>query len=277
MTRCGGLVVVAMLAASGALAQDAYKTADLTGAGTATCVESTLPKGCMYLPASGIGTIEVRVSGTWAGTVVVEESPEGDSAGTWTAMDIVKLGTGAWTLVTNTTANATFVVSPRGRTVRIRASVYTSGTIVLDVWLHSRPWAPVYSRDASGNMVTSFASGSDVDVAKIGTAATVNAEQAAKTADVTLIAAVASTRLVFAQCAETAATAAAATVILRHGVEATGTCTGNYIARIELAPNETGDPLKFDGRGLAVASGVCLDITAGTVDCWSASLVEAAP
>ena len=87
----------------------------------------------------------------------------------------------------------------------------------------------------------------------------------------------ASTRLVFAQCAETAAVAAAATVILRHGEEAAGSCSGNYVARIELAPNETGDPLKWDARGLAVASGVCMDITAGTVDCWSASVVETAP
>ena len=105
-----------------------------------------------------------------------------------------------------------------------------------------------------------------------------NAEQAAKTADTTLVDAVASTRLLSYGCAETAATAAAATVILRHGVEAAGSCTGNYIDRVELAPNESrNEPSPGGGRGLAVASGVCMDVTAGTVDCWSSSTVEVTP
>lgn len=273
-----GVLMAAMLAGAGAAAQDAFKPANLTGAGAATCVEATLPRGCMFIPTTGIATVVVRVTGTWSATVVAEGSPEGDASGTWTALDLVKLATGAWTLVANTTANATFVVSSTGmRTVRIRASAYASGTIVLDAWSHSRPWAPVYSRDASGNMVVSFASGSDVDVAKIGTAATVDTALTGQTADFDVEAAASNLRLVSWTARESAGTAAAATVVLRHGVMAAAVCSaGGVVAYIELAPNESVGH-SFDARGLAVASGVCADVLAGTVDLSISTVVEAAP
>ena len=84
-------------------------------------------------------------------------------------------------------------------------------------------------------------------------------------------------RLVSWTARESAAGAAAATVVLRHGVLAAGVCSaGGVIAYVELAPNESVGH-SFDARGLAVASGVCADVIAGTVDVGIATVVEAAP
>lgn len=274
-----GVLMAAMLAGAGAAAQDAFKSADLTGAGAATCVEATLPRGCMFIPTTGIATVVVRVTGTWSATVVAEGSPEGDASGTWTALDLVKLATGAWTLVANTTANATFVVSSTGmRTVRIRASAYASGTIVLDAWSHSRPWAPVYSRDSSGNMVVSIGAGTanlgDVDVEIMGTACTVDTEQTGLVADTTIEAATASMRLKCFDVRETSG--AAAFGILRHGVVA-GTCTGNALAYVDLAPYQNSGAC-FEAQGKAAASGVCLDwVSGGTYSVTICTTIEAAP
>jgi len=48
------------------------------------------------------------------------------------------------------------------------------------------------------------------------------------------------------------------------------------IAFIELQPNESVGEY-IDGRGLAVASGVCADVIAGTVDVGISTVVEATP
>ena len=371
--------LVTMLLATSALAQDTFKGAEVTGAGTATCIEATLPRGCVYLPVSGAGAVTFRLSGTWAGTVVVEGSPDGDAADVWVALDIHTLATGAWTMAASTTAIGTYAVAATGmRTLRLRASVYASGTIVVDSWTHSDPWSVVYSRAADGSLQVStgvgasslgkaedavhgtgdvgimslgvrndtFAtalSGTDgdytpvgvdaqgrigiaqfpdnepvnaaqwggtavaggtgvdtagaprvslatnvplpagtndlggVEVTRFAAAATPNVASAAVALDPDLVAAVANTRLVFAQCAEAAAGAAAATVTLRHGVLVATVCSGNAIGvPIELAPNETGDPIFWE-RGWGVASGVCMDVTGGTVICNTATIVEAAP
>lgn len=108
------------------------------------------------------------------------------------------------------------------------------------------------------------------------TAATTNAGNNAMTADTTLVAAVASTRLYGFSVRESAATAAVATVILRHGVEAAGSCTGNEIAYVELGPDQSRSDWYGD-RGVAVASGVCADVLAGTIDISTRTNVEAAP
>ena len=335
MTRC--VVVAVMLASAGAAAQDAFKSGNFTGAGASTCVEATLPRGCMYVHVSAAGSVTFRLSGTWSATVLAEGSPDGDAADAWVALDIHTIATGAWTMAASTTAIGTYAVSATGmKTIRLRASAYTSGTVVVDAWVHSDPWSVVYARAADGSLqvstgvgalslgkaedaahvsgdvgVMSLAvrndayaarSGADgdytplavdsagrlglaagtlnignVDVVSFPAAATANAASAAVAVDTDLVAAVANTRLTFWECSEAAAVAAAATVILRHGVLAAAVCAGNALgAPIELAPNETGDP-RISERGVAVASGVCMDVTAGTVICNTATVVEAAP
>ena len=333
MTRC--VVVAVLLVASAASAQDAAKSANLTGAGAATCVEATLPRGCIYLPVTAAGSVTFRLSGTWSATVLAEGSPDGDAADAWVALDIHTLATGAWTMAASTTAIGTYAVSATGmKTIRLRASAYTSGTAVVDAWVHSDPWSVVYARAADGSLqvstgvgalslgkaedtahgsgdvgVMSLAvrndayaarSGSDgdytplavdsagrlglaagtlnignVDVVSFPAAATVDTESSALVADATMEAATSNMRLHGFTARESAAGAAAATVILRHGVVA-GTCTGNVIAYIELAPNESVGEI-FPNRGLAVASGVCADWVAGTVDVNIDTVIEASP
>lgn len=92
--------------------------------------------------------------------------------------------------------------------------------------------------------------------------------------DADLVAAAASTRLCSVHCRENAGSPDLATVIIRHGATAGGNCTGDAIVPIELGANQTAGEASFD---LAVASGVCLDITAGTVECTASTRTEASP
>lgn len=115
----------------------------------------------------------------------------------------------------------------------------------------------------------------DVDVDSLPAAGTIDTDADGLTADATLEAATSNLRLLWWTARENAGTAAAASFILRHGV-VSGTCTGNVIAFVELAADESaGD--SFDTRGLAVPSGVCVDWEAGTIDVNIATVVEAAP
>ena len=402
--------LVTMLLATSALAQDTFKGAEVTGAGTATCIEATLPRGCVYLPVSGAGAVTFRLSGTWAGTVVVEGSPDGDAADVWVALDIHTLATGAWTMAASTTAIGTYAVAATGmRTLRLRASVYTSGTIVVDSWTHSDPWSVVYSRAADGSLQVSTGVGAsslgkaedavhgtgdvgimslgvrndsfatalsgtdgdytpvgvdaqgrvgiaaganvigqvsinqttpgttnlvqitdgagavnvivdssalpsgastaalqgaglpaalvggrldvnvgaalpagtnnfgDVDVEIVGAAQTVDTALTVQAADFDIEAATANLRLMSFTVRESAAVAAAAPVILRHGVLAAAVCSaGGVFAFVELAPNESVQ-MDFGPRGLAAASGVCADVVAGTVDAGITTVTEGAP
>lgn len=241
------------------------------GSAVAACA---LSGDLVYLTVTGKAVVGVDVSGTWAATLLVQGTIDGTA---WTSLKWWSTGTGAETSASSVTSNGLYRVETAGfRTICVRATPYTSGTATVTLNA-TDDGALMIPRDASGNIPVAFASGSDVEVTKLGTAATVNTAQTGKTADTTIIAAVASTRLLSYGCAETAAVAAAATVILRHGVVA-GTCTGNVIDEIELAPNESRNETSACGaRGCAIASGACMDVTAGTVDCWTSSLVEAAP
>ncbi len=117
----------------------------------------------------------------------------------------------------------------------------------------------------------------DVDVDSFPAAATIDTALTGQTADFDVEAATANMRFIGFTARESAATAAAATVVLRHGVLSVGNCTaGGVIAFIELAPNESVGSY-FDGRGLAVASGVCADVIAGTVDLGIFTVTEASP
>jgi hypothetical protein len=94
---------------------------------------------------------------------------------------------------------------------------------------------------------------------------TVQTEVSGITADTTLKAASANLRLFGITARESAATAAAATLIVRHGVVSAGNCTGNVIAFIELGANQSFN-MWYSDRGLSVPNGVCADVLAGTVD-----------
>lgn len=108
-------------------------------------------------------------------------------------------------------------------------------------------------------------------------AATVDSGNNALTTDTTLEPATANLRLLGWTARESAVTAAVATFILRHGVEAAGSCTGNEIAYVELDANQAIGGMSYGPRGLAVASGVCADVLAGTIDVNIFRVAEPAP
>jgi len=118
----------------------------------------------------------------------------------------------------------------------------------------------------------------DVDISTAVEASTLVAPgnlvtvQAAKTADFDLAAALANQRLLCYTIRESASSAAAATVALRHDVAAGG-CSGNAFAYIELAANAS-HTYCFGDRGLAAASGICADVLAGEVDASAVKVVE---
>ena len=131
--------------------------------------------------------------------------------------------------------------------------------------------------DSSGRLIVATTSGASAHVTILRDAAalTVNAGNNGITADTTLNSATTNLRLMGISIRESAATAAVATVVLRHGV-VSGTCTGNEIGYIELNANESLQ-LQYQPRGLVAASGVCADVIAGTVDVATHTIVEAAP
>lgn len=131
--------------------------------------------------------------------------------------------------------------------------------------------------DEEGNLQCETAGGSStVDVSILGQAATVQTEGAGKAADFTLLAATADARLLYWSCRESAASAAVATVVLRHDTTA-ATCDGPVFAYVELAANQSAGDSCAGSRGCVAASGICMDVLAGTVDCSVATAVEAAP
>jgi len=131
--------------------------------------------------------------------------------------------------------------------------------------------------DSSGRLITTTASGApaQVTILRDATAIIANAGNNGITADTTLNSATTNLRLMGLTIRESAATAAVATVVIRHGV-VSGTCTGNEIAYIELNANESLQ-VQYQPRGLAVASGVCADVLAGTIDVATHTIAEAAP
>jgi hypothetical protein len=142
--------------------------------------------------------------------------------------------------------------------------------------------AAIFPRDSSGSarplMVHQFlfdgstldpmpgdsANGTDVDPTRAAPAATVDTSFTAQAADFTIEAATANLRLMGYTIRESAGSAAVATVVLRH--DADGTCDGTAVVDfIELAANES-LRVNHGPRGLAIASGLCADVIAGTVD-----------
>lgn len=216
------------------------------------------------MQVQGMATVGLLLTDTWAATVAAQVSVNGV---TWVGVDMFNLDTDAQ--VASTTANGSFLIPVLGvQKVRVIMTPYTSGTAIATLRGTNAP---------ARYMVTALASGSNVDVAVIGTAATVDTALTGQTADADVEAATANMRLVSWTARESAAGAAAATVIFRHGVLSGGNCTaGGVIAYVELAPNESVGH-SYDARGLAAASGVCIDVVAGTVDVGISTVVEGAP
>lgn len=97
----------------------------------------------------------------------------------------------------------------------------------------------------------------------------------AQAADFTVEAATANLRLMGWSIRESAAGAAVATVVIRH--DADGTCDSTAVfAFIELSANQSLQQ-EYGDRGKAAASGVCVDVIAGTVDFVASLATEAAP
>ena len=115
----------------------------------------------------------------------------------------------------------------------------------------------------------------NAEITRAPAAGTVNAENAGMVADATMVAAVANTRLLSATFQENAGTPANAFGILRHGVS-TPPCSGNVIMYVKLGPSQSVS-MSWGSRGLAVASGVCMDWISGTIDGSTSTVVEAAP
>lgn len=105
-------------------------------------------------------------------------------------------------------------------------------------------------------------------------ACVIGAGAAAQAADFAVLAAVANTRLCRLQIRDTGAGTAAG--VVRHAAYGANCNTGSAIGYFALGAGVVYDVIA-GSRELAVASGVCVDVTAGTVDASWASVVEAAP
>lgn len=115
-----------------------------------------------------------------------------------------------------------------------------------------------------------------VAVTTFQAAAIIDTENTGLVADTLLEAATVNMRLMSATAQENAGTPANTFAILRHGIVGAGVCTGNVIAYIKLGPSQSWS-MSWGPRGLAVASGVCLDWISGTIDVNIATVVESAP
>ena len=117
----------------------------------------------------------------------------------------------------------------------------------------------------------------NIGTVRAPTAGTADTEFTTQTADFDVEAATTNLRLLGFNIAEDAATAAVATVVVRHGVLAAGNCTatGTY-GRYELGPNQS-IYVSFGDRGRVASSGVCVDVLAGSVYFVAGFVTEAAP
>jgi hypothetical protein len=94
--------------------------------------------------------------------------------------------------------------------------------------------------------------------------ATVDTSFTAQAADFTVEAATANLRIKGWSIRESAASAAVATVVIRH--DADGTCDGTaVVAFVELSANQSLQQ-DYGPDGEAIPNGLCVDVIAGTVD-----------
>jgi len=136
----------------------------------------------------------------------------------------------------------------------------------------------VIAVDATGklNINATINAGENVDIAIMGTAVGIGTGSSGITADTLLVSNVANRRLFNVSMRESAATASVATVILRASTLSGGNCNGNEIAYVELTGDESLQ-IQYGDRGLSIASGMCADVLAGTIDINVHTLIEAAP
>ena len=132
----------------------------LGASGSLTALDDTVSASVVYW-----GTVGVGISGTWVGTIIVE-GEVGD--GVWDTISLVDQTTGA--TATSTTSNGNWLVSAAGfENIRVRMSLYTSGTATITLWSTSAQ-AGVFLLHGLPTGVNSIGTvGLDAGAASIGT------------------------------------------------------------------------------------------------------------
>lgn len=234
------------------------------------------------------GSLTLQVKGaTWTGTLNFEATQDGTN---YIAIEGVNKNTGA--KVTTATGDVLVVFDVTGvKKFKARQSGFSAGTVTATATATAMP--PNAALSDTGVTVDSALPAGDNNIGNVdlasaipaGTAligkvsidqVTANANEvvvkgssvmqaatstpvASGTADAQGIAAAAGLRLIGFSVAETAATAADAELVLRHGTLA----TDPILCRITLSPDESARDW-FGPDGIAVASGVFVDRVTGT-------------
>lgn len=149
--------------------------------GSATSASVVVPtanqlnrEGFQSIDCRHFNTLSVQLSGTWAGTIVVEQSNDGTN---YVASPMLSQATGTVSL--STTTIGVFVVSVNTKYVRVRVSAYTSGTVVASVNLSATVVSPI-----SASQTVAFATNPTVNVGpatSVGSASHHNLVSAAST------------------------------------------------------------------------------------------------
>jgi len=154
-------LVLALAAPSYAQPNDAITSGNLTA-----------PAQAVTLNLNRYGTATVQVTGTWTGTIEFEATANGT---TYVAMPAIRVSD--QTVVSNTTANGTFVVAISGfQRVRARASALGSGSAAVTVVANATATTlPVAGGASSSVTVTNGAGAAAVNIQDGGNSITVDA------------------------------------------------------------------------------------------------------
>lgn len=131
LKRLALLVLCLALAVTAGAQQTSFTPASISASFTATTCTGTpgTGTGCVVLNVSGFASVSIQLSGFGAATVQFEASDDGV---TYTALNMTPPN--STSAVTSATANGLWVGSVGGlKYVRVRASAYTSGTIVATI------------------------------------------------------------------------------------------------------------------------------------------------
>ena len=306
LLRWVSLLLLLVCLSAPALALDPRGKVDVLHTATATATADGLAVQVFDYGSVGV---QNTITAAWDGTLTYEATLD---TTTWVALTCYNPTTTV--LSTTTVAAASYVICPVTGAERFRARVSgrTVGTVTVTASRLALPSTSIGASGGAGGVAANInvqqingvaplmgsgvtGTGSprvslatdvplpvgannvgNVDIERMASSATVDTESTGITSDTTLEAATANLRLIGWTTRESAAGAAVATVLVRHGVVAAGNCTGNVIAYIELGPDQAAN-MSYSSRGLAVASGVCADVLAGTVDVNIFTVTEAAP
>lgn len=170
------------------------------------------------------------------------------------------------------TPQGTFVLQTIKRTVAPTEPIVPLGAAITDLNVATISRGHLFGRRSTGAWdPVGINSSGEISVAA-QSAATAQTESTGMTSDTTILAALASRRLMTLQCWEDAGAVAEAEI--RHGVESGGSCTGAIIQHVRFTANEAQGPLYLGDRGVAVASGICADVTSGSISCALSTVTE---